>query len=299
MATSVKEVDLIKQMNIYEKIMHISEEIGNVQRDLTVEQSNGKVYTAFSESAVLNAIKPLESKYRVYSFPAQRTRTSKTLQREYVGNDGCTRAATLLVDKIDVIYRFVNVDNPDEFIEITSFGTGIDTNDKGAGKGMTYADKYALMKAYKLTSCDDPDTESSPQEGFVDDGHEKHEAAPEEKPNSEPVPQNGSMPVWMPPGAVVQPAAAPKRESTQRREQAAQPQAPNDVQALPAEENQAMSLEEARSIIVPIGTGKGKTLGELFALDKGLVQFYASERFRNQRHEKLKEAAKCLLQVED
>ena len=31
---------------------------------------------------------------------------------------------------------------------------------------MTYADKYALMKAYKLSTGDDPDKEASPENGY-------------------------------------------------------------------------------------------------------------------------------------
>ena len=57
---------------------------------------------------------------------------------------------------------FVNVDNPEEFIETTVFSEGIDTQDKGSGKAMTYGDKYALMKMYKISTGDDPDAVASP-----------------------------------------------------------------------------------------------------------------------------------------
>ena len=38
-----------------------------------------------------------------------------------------------------------------------SIADGLDPADKGSGKAMTYADKYALMKAYKIMTGDDPD----------------------------------------------------------------------------------------------------------------------------------------------
>ena len=63
--------------------------------------------------------------------------------------------------RIKTIYRFVNVDDPDDYIETTVFSEGIDTQDKGSGKGMTYADKYALMKMYKISTGDDPDVDAS------------------------------------------------------------------------------------------------------------------------------------------
>ena len=52
--------------------------------------------------------------------------------------------------RIKTVYRFVNIDNPTEFIDVETFGDGVDSQDKAPGKAMTYADKYALLKAYKI-----------------------------------------------------------------------------------------------------------------------------------------------------
>ena len=59
--------------------------------------------------------------------------------------------------RIETVYRFVNIDNPDEYIDITTYGDGIDPQDKAVGKAMTYSDKYALLKAYKIITGEDPD----------------------------------------------------------------------------------------------------------------------------------------------
>ena len=75
--------------------------------------------------------------------------------------NGNTTKKTTFMTRIETTYRFVNMDKPDEFIEIISFAEGIDSQDKGSGKAMTYADKYALMKAYKISTGDDPDQEAS------------------------------------------------------------------------------------------------------------------------------------------
>lgn len=66
-----------------------------------------------------------------------------------------------LFTRIKTIYRFVNIHKPEEFIDMTTYADGIDSGDKGMGKAMTYADKYALMKAYKISTGDDPDQEAS------------------------------------------------------------------------------------------------------------------------------------------
>ena len=53
------------------------------------------------------------------------------------------------------------MENPDEYIDITTYGDGVDTQDKAPGKAMTYSDKYALLKAYKIQTGDDPDEAAS------------------------------------------------------------------------------------------------------------------------------------------
>ena len=69
--------------------------------------------------------------------------------------------------RLEITYRFVNVDKPEEFIEIKSYGDGIDSGDKAPGKAMTYGDKYALMKGYKISTGDDPDKDASPEDGYT------------------------------------------------------------------------------------------------------------------------------------
>ena len=63
--------------------------------------------------------------------------------------------------RIETVYRFVDMDDPTQFIEVTTYGDGLDSGDKATGKAMTYADKYALLKAYKIVTGDDPDQEAS------------------------------------------------------------------------------------------------------------------------------------------
>lgn len=66
--------------------------------------------------------------------------------------------------RIQTVYRFINIDKPEEFIDVTTYGDGVDAMDKAPGKAMTYADKYALMKAYKISTGDDPDKEASEEQ---------------------------------------------------------------------------------------------------------------------------------------
>lgn len=157
----------IYEMNIYEKMSHITAEIGVVEKNLNVQVNKNASYKAVSERDVLDAVKPIEAKYRVYSYPVSRQIVDRdVLVKESEYNGQITRTNTLFL-RVETVYRFVNLDNPDEFIETTVYGDGLDTGDKATGKAMTYADKYALMKAYKLSTGEDPDKEASPEHGYT------------------------------------------------------------------------------------------------------------------------------------
>ena len=134
--------------------------MATVGKNLTVGDGKNK-YKAVSERDIIDAVKPLEAKYGVYSYPvSRRVLESNLLESESTYNGNTTKKTTFMT-RIETTYRFVNMDKPDEYIEIISFAEGIDPQDKGSGKAMTYADKYALMKAYKISTGDDPDQEAS------------------------------------------------------------------------------------------------------------------------------------------
>lgn len=162
----------IKKLNIYEKLMLITDEIGIIEKKLDVSISKTNSYKAVSERDVLDKVKPIEKKYRVFSYPAEREIIDKDVlvkETEFTnGNTGDTTISktNTLFMRIKTIYRFVNIDNPDEYVETIVYGDGLDTGDKAPGKAMTYADKYALMKAYKLSTGDDPDKDPSPANGY-------------------------------------------------------------------------------------------------------------------------------------
>ena len=147
-------------MNIFEKMAAITEELRPVAKNMTVGTGNNK-YKAVSERDILDAVKPLEYKHGVYSYPVGRTVLESNILESESEYQGKVTKKTTFMTRIETVYRFVNIEKPEEFIEMTTFAEGIDPQDKGSGKAMTYADKYALMKAYKISTGDDPDQEAS------------------------------------------------------------------------------------------------------------------------------------------
>ncbi len=148
-------------MNIYQKMSAVTSELQTVAKNLTVDAGKGNSYKAVSERDIIDAVKPVEIKHGIYSYPYDRQIIeSQTLESENEYNGKITKKTTFF-SRIKTTYRFVNVDKPDEYIDMVTFAEGIDPQDKGSGKAMTYADKYALMKAYKISTGDDPDQNAS------------------------------------------------------------------------------------------------------------------------------------------
>src|SRR5574344_220381 len=110
-------------MNIYEKITAIMQDVQYLAKDDKVEFGTTK-YRALSEEKVTSIMRAELLKYSLVIFPVS----------QIANRSG-------QITHVDVMYRLVNVDNPEEFIEIASCGDGADSQDKGSGKAMTYAYK--------------------------------------------------------------------------------------------------------------------------------------------------------------
>ena len=148
--------------NIFQRMQKITAEVFTVAKNLEVGFGSSK-YKAVSEADILRAVKPIEEKYGVYSYPYDREIVeSGTMERE--GRNGKTIQLYL---RVKTVYRFVCVDDPTSYLDIVSYGDGVDTQDKAPGKAMTYSDKYALMKAYKIQTGDDPDQYASEPQSAV------------------------------------------------------------------------------------------------------------------------------------
>lgn len=144
--------------NIYKRMLAIQSELATVAKNLTVSTGGKSSYRAVGEKDILDAVKPLEQKYGVYSYPVDRDIVDSG-EMEKQGSNGYSTISRYL--RIRTVYRFVNIDNPDDHIDILSYADGIDSGDKATGKAMTYCDKYALMKAYKISTGEDPDQKAS------------------------------------------------------------------------------------------------------------------------------------------
>lgn len=173
-ATEAAAID-VNSMNIFQRVAAITAELGTVAKNLKVEVSKKNSYKAVSERDIIDAVKPLEEKYRVYSYPSDRKIIDdEILEGEKTDYNGNPVKTTTFFTRIQTTYTFVNIDNPTDTFATIVFSEGIDTQDKGSGKAMTYADKYAVMKAYKISTGDDPDQEASEPTNYTRSGNQNN-----------------------------------------------------------------------------------------------------------------------------
>lgn len=152
-----------KEINLYQKIQAVGDEIKNVEKKINVGTGNSS-YKAVADADVLFAVKKAEAKFGLVSIPV-RQELIRSDQVQKQGRDGYVTIT--YADIVKMTVRIINVDKPEETIDVESFGRGLDVGDKGFGKASTYARKYALLNAYKIATGEDPDEQKSEETAIV------------------------------------------------------------------------------------------------------------------------------------
>lgn len=125
------------KLNIAQRINAAMADVDYVQK----EKKQGMNYSIVSHDAVTAKVRPILQKHGVVYYPRDMD----------VKQDGNRTAACFNV-------RFENIDDRADYIDVATFGYGVDPQDKGPGKAMSYGVKYALLKVMGMETGDDPDT---------------------------------------------------------------------------------------------------------------------------------------------
>lgn len=132
-----------KPLNIYQRIKAIMAEEDYIQKS---EKKVANQYRFVSHDSVTALFHKQFVKHGVVVLP-----TVKTCRQD--GNR----------TEVELEVKFVNCDEPTDFFTIMAIGYGIDTSDKGPGKAVSYAYKYALLKVFAMETGDDPDQDQNVQ----------------------------------------------------------------------------------------------------------------------------------------
>lgn len=127
------------KLNVHQRLAAAMADVSYIQKEV----KKGMNYTIVSHDAVTAKVRPVLLKHGIVYYPVR-------CDHQHNGN----RAECAMT------VRFVNVDEPSDHFDVPTFGYGIDPQDKGPGKAMSYAVKYALLKALGLETGDDPEADS-------------------------------------------------------------------------------------------------------------------------------------------
>jgi hypothetical protein len=166
--------------NLYKKISNVMAKIEYLKKDDSISTGSGS-YKALSEEKVTESVRKALIEEGLVILPVEQMVSRETFTTEKEYNNTVTKSNNHLTT-IEVHYKIVNVDDPKEFEILVSTGTGVDTQDKGIGKAMTYAYKYMLLRTFAIPSGDDPDKISS--EVYTNNLEGKADKKPEPKPET-------------------------------------------------------------------------------------------------------------------
>ena len=146
----------VKKLNLYEKIQAVSLDVNNISKSMTVGSGNYS-YKAVGDLQVTLAVKKSEAEFKIISIPIKQ----EIVKSEIIRGEKDGKITLMFIDDIKMTVRFYDLEDVTQFLDIESFGRGVDNGDKGFGKASTYARKYALLNAYKIATGEDPDATHS------------------------------------------------------------------------------------------------------------------------------------------
>ena len=85
-----KQPKTTKPMNIFQRLLAVENALAVVAKNLTVSTGGRNSYRAVSERDIIDAVKPLEFEYGVYSYPVSREILESHIlesENEYQGKD--------------------------------------------------------------------------------------------------------------------------------------------------------------------------------------------------------------------
>lgn len=130
-------------MSVHSKMLEVMKSVRYLSKDGKIDFGNTH-YKAMTEEKVTTTMRTALIEQGLVVYPV-----AQDHHRE--GN----------ISHVDVTYRIVDTENPEDYIEVVSCGDGYDTQDKGAGKAMTYAFKYMFLRTFAIPTGEDPDKVSN------------------------------------------------------------------------------------------------------------------------------------------
>lgn len=148
-----------KKLNIYQRLIEVMKEVRYIEKE---KKTVNNQYRFVSHDAVTSATAEAFIKHGVYAKPRIiKNEISTILVSRWDKYAKANKEETNFVCNVEVEYDFINIDDPEDKVSgINGLGQGIDNQDKACGKAISYACKYALLKALGIETGDDPEKDA-------------------------------------------------------------------------------------------------------------------------------------------
>ena len=139
---------------LYKKILAVMRDVGYLQKDDDVKAGYSS-YKAITEEKVTGMVGASMRKHGLIILPIEVKQKREDMEVQGKNGPRLDRLTT-----VDCLYKIIDTETG-ESETIASAGTGIDTQDKGIGKALTYAYKYLLLRTFAIPTGEDPDKVAS------------------------------------------------------------------------------------------------------------------------------------------
>jgi hypothetical protein len=140
-------------MNIYQRLNEVRKVVEYLQKDKEVA---GK-YMVVTHDAVTALVRPRLVEHGILTVP--------NLLKSATLNTTMTTGKGIPIIRYEATYRvsFVNMETPEERVDVEIESHALDEGDKAPGKALSYAVKYALLKIFNIETGEDDESRKDMQ----------------------------------------------------------------------------------------------------------------------------------------
>lgn len=142
----------MSKIRLYEKMVAIMTDVGQIQKDGSIEDKDGKLmYNYLSEEVTTSTLQKAFIQHGLVMFPIKVESEVVDLRSLKFDKESLTP-----ITKVIVTYKLACIETG-EFEELQSIGYGSDSQDKGSNKAMTSAFKYVQRQSFMISTGEDAD----------------------------------------------------------------------------------------------------------------------------------------------